>query len=151
MTVLFKAGRLVGLNFLPHEAAADGLKGVWETEAETPLGKEDCVALAAGMVGELVSLGLYDSERVLDDRRQVQQLVGQPLENFALGAYEVIKENLRFFSLLNIEVQRKMFAILKHAFFSGGDYAELPGKMPIVTLAEVKQIYKSAHAQPGKR
>jgi hypothetical protein len=39
MTVLFKAGRLVGLNFLPHEAATDGAKGVLETDAGTELGK----------------------------------------------------------------------------------------------------------------
>src|ERR1700752_2371449 len=74
MTVLFKAGRLIGLNFLPHEAAADGAKGVLETDAGTQLGKEDCAALAAGLVGELIFVGQYDSQRLLDDRQQVQRI-----------------------------------------------------------------------------
>jgi len=113
ITVLFKAGRLVGLNFLPHETAANGAKGVFETDLGTQLGKEDCVTLAAGMVGELVCVG--HSQHDLDDRQQVQRIVGQPLENFALEAYEIIKQNLLFFALLNIEVQKKMFAVLKHA------------------------------------
>jgi hypothetical protein len=147
MTVLFKAGRLVGLNFLPHEAAADGVKGVLETDAGTQLGKQDCVALAAGMVGELILVGQYDSQRLLDDREKVQQIVGQPVENFALKAYEVIRQNLLFFALLNIEVRKKMFALLKHAFsLSEGDYAKLPNEMPILTLAEVEQVYKRAES-----
>jgi hypothetical protein len=51
ITVLFKASRLVGLNFLPHKVAADGVKGILETDTGTQLGKEDCVALTAGMIG----------------------------------------------------------------------------------------------------
>jgi hypothetical protein len=140
ITVLFKAGRLVGLNFLPHETAANRAKGVFETDSGTQLGKEDCVALAAGMVGELVCVGR--SQHDLDDRQQVQQIVGQPLENLALEAYEIIKQNLLFFALLNIEVRKKMFAVLKHA--SEEEYSELPPKMPIITLAEVEQVYKHA-------
>ena len=140
ITVLFKACRLVGLNFLPHETAADGAKGVFETDPGAQLGKEDCVALAAGMVGELVCVG--HSQHDLDDRQQVQRIVGQPLENFALEAYEIIKQNLLFFALLNIEVRKKMFAVLKQA--SEEEYSELPPKMPIITLAEVEQVYKHA-------
>jgi hypothetical protein len=147
ITVLFNAGRLVGLNFLPHELAADGAKGVLETDAGTELGKEDCVALAAGMVGELICVGQYDPQRLLDDRHHVQRIVGQPVENFALEAYEIIKQNLLFFALLNIEVRKKMFALLGHAFsLSEEDYAELPNEMPIMTLAEVEQVYKHAES-----
>ena len=147
ITVLFKAGRLAGLNFLPHEVAVDGVKGVLETDAGTQLGKEDCVALAAGMVGELICLGQYDSERLLDDRQQVQRIAGQPIENFALEAYEIIKQNLLFFVLLNIQVRKKMFAPLYHAFsLSEEVYAELPNKVAIITLAEVEQVYKHAES-----
>jgi hypothetical protein len=147
MTVLFKAGRLAGLNFLPHEAAADGVKGVLETDAGTQLGKEDCVAFAAGMVGELIWLGEYDFQRLLDDREKVQQIVGQPIEDFALAAYEVIKQNLLFFTLLNIEVRKKMYALFKRtSSLSEGDYADLPNEMPIFTLAEVEQVYTRAES-----
>jgi hypothetical protein len=147
ITVLFKAGRLVGLNFLPHEVAADGAKGVLETDAGTQLGKEDCVALAAGMVGELICLGQYDSQRIHDDRQEVQRIVGRPVESFALEAYEAIKQNLLFFVLLNIEVRKKMFALLGHAFsLSQADYAKLPNVMPIITFAEVEQVYKHAES-----
>jgi len=139
MTVLFKAGTLpCGLNFLPHEVAADGVNGVLETETGT-LGKEDCVALAAGMVGELVLLGQYDSKRALDDRERVQRLVGQPIENFALEAYEIIKQNILFFTLLNIEVRNKMFVLLNS--LSGENYAQLVAKMPVITLAEIEQVH----------
>jgi hypothetical protein len=140
ITVLFKAGRLAGLNFFPHETAANGDKGVFETDAGTQLGKEDCVALAAGMVGELVCVG--HSQHELDDRQQVQQIVGQPLENFALEAYEIIRQNLLFFGLLNIEVQKEMFAVLKRASEEG--YSGFDEKIPIITLAEVEQVYKHA-------
>jgi hypothetical protein len=140
VTVLFKACRLVGLNFLPHETAADGAQGVFETDLGVEIGKEDCVALAAGMVGELVCLGHFQHDR--DDRQHVKRIVGQPLENFALEAYEIIKQNLLFFALLNIEVRKRMFAVLKHA--SEEEYSELPHKMPVITLAEVEQVYKRA-------
>ena len=48
LVVLFKERRLVDLNFLPHEIAADGIKGVFEANTGTEPGEEDCVALAAG-------------------------------------------------------------------------------------------------------
>lgn len=147
MIVLFKAGRLADLNFFPHEVAADGAKGVLETGTRTQFGKEDCVAFAAGMIGELICVGKYDSQHLLDDREQVQRIVGQPIENFALEAYEIIKQNLLFFVLLNIEVREKMFTLLKNAFsLPEGDYAKLPDKMPILTLAEVEQVYKCAES-----
>jgi hypothetical protein len=148
MTVLFKANRLVGLNFLPHETAVDGFKGVLETDRGTQLGKEDCVALAAGMIGELIGVGSYGPGRLLDGRKKVQKLVGQPLENFALEAYEVIKQNLLFFVLLTIKVRKNMFAVLKDAIFlSEEDYAGLPVKMPIVTLAEIQKVYERAESE----
>jgi hypothetical protein len=148
MIVLFRANRLVGLNFLPHEVAADGAKGVLESEPLTQLGKEDCVGLAAGMIGELVGIGSYDPQRLLDDAEKVQQFVGQPLENFALEAYEVIKQNLFFFVLLTIEVRTKMFGVLKDALFLPlKDYLELPDKMPIITLAEVQIVYGRAESE----
>jgi hypothetical protein len=144
ITVLFKAGRLVGLRFLPHEMAADGVDGVFQTDPTTPLGKEDCIALAAGMVGELVGVGHYGPERALDDRAKVQQICSQPLENFALEAYEVIKQNLLFFVLLNIEVRKKMLTLLLP--LSEEDYAELPDEMPLLTLAEVQHVNERAES-----
>jgi hypothetical protein len=144
MTVLFKAGKLVGLRFLPHETAADGVNGIFQTDSTTQLGKEDCVALAAGMVGELVGVGQYGSERVLDDRDKVMQICSQPLENFAREAYEVIKQNLLFFVLLNIEVRRKMLALLLS--ISEEVYAELPDAMPLLTFDEVQHVYERAES-----
>jgi hypothetical protein len=150
ITVQFKTGRFAVLNFLPHTVAANEFKGVLEAETKTQLRKEDCVALAASMVGELICLGQYDSQRLLDDREQVQRIAGQPLENFALEVYEVIKQNLIFFALLNLEVRKKMFAIVGPALsllsFSEEAYAALPNKMPIITLAEVEQVYKHAES-----
>ena len=145
MVVLFKKGRFVDLNFLPHETAADGTKGVFEANTGTELGEEDCVALAAGMAGELVYLGQYDSERVLHDRQQVQQLVGKALEDFAPEAQEVIKQNLRFFSLLNIEVQNKISALLLVLRFV--DLETLPPKIPVITLVQVEQVYQRAKSE----
>jgi hypothetical protein len=146
--VLFKAGRLKGLNFLPHEVAADGVKGVIETAPVNELGKEDCVGLAAGIIGELIGRGQYDPRTLLDDRKKVQDLVSQPLENFALEAYEIIRQNLLFFVLLNIEVGKKMFATLKNAYFSlsDEDYAKLPHEVPIFTLAEVEEVHSRAES-----
>jgi hypothetical protein len=146
MTVLFKADRLVGLNFLPHEVAADKVKGVFETDTGNQLGTEDCVALAAGMAGELVGLGSYDPMNSLDDKERVHQLTGQPIENFALEAYEAISQNLLFFVRLNLEVQQKMLAVLENASLSKQRYAKLDDKMPIFTLAEVEQVYNRAQS-----
>jgi hypothetical protein len=156
MTVQFKTDRFAVLNFLPHDAAADGVKGVLESSTKTrQLTAEDCVALAAGMIGELILLGEYDPDRLLDDRQQVQRLVGQPLENFALEAYEIIKQNLLFFVLLNIEVRKKMFTDLEQAYsMPSEDFAKLPNEVPIFRLAEVEQVYKRAESIlagfPGK-
>ena len=145
IVVLFKGARLVDLRFLPHETAADGIKGVFEANTGTELGKEDCVALAAGMAGELVCLGHYDSERVLHDRQQIQRIVGKALEDFAPEAQEVIKQNLRFFSLLNIEVQNRITALLVR--LGGVDWERLPPIIPIITLAQVEQVYKRAESE----
>jgi hypothetical protein len=79
--------------------------------------------LAAGLVGELVYLGQFDSQLVLDDRNKVPEIVGQPIENLAREAYAIIQENLLFFALLNIRVQQKMLLLLSHVFsLSNGDY-----------------------------
>lgn len=145
MVVLFKDGRLVDLSFLPHETAADGIKGVFEATTVTELGKEDCVALAAGMAGELVYLGKYNPARVVHDEQQVQEIVGKPLEDFAPKADEVIRRNLRFFSLLNIEVQNKISALLLR--LGGVDSEKLPPRIPVITLAQIKQVYQRAESE----
>jgi hypothetical protein len=145
IVVLFKAGRLIDLSFLPHEVAADGNKGVFEADTGTELGARDCVALAAGMAGELVYGGKYDPERVLHDREQVQQLVGKSLEDFAPEALETIRQNLHFFSLLNIKVSKRITALL--LLLGGMDWEELPPKIPVVTLAEVEHVYRSAKSE----
>jgi hypothetical protein len=98
-------------------------------------------------LGKLIGVGEYVPQHLLDDRQRVQQIVGQPLESFALEAYEVIKQNLLFFVLLSIEVRKKVFAVLNHAFSRPEwEYAELPNIMPIFTLAEVEQVYKRAES-----
>src|SRR5260370_33027353 len=145
VVVLFKEGRPVDLNFLPHETAAGGTKGVFEANTGTELGEEDCVALAAGMSGEVVYLGQYDSERVLHDRQQVQRLVGKALEDFAPEAQEVIKQNLRFFSLLNIEVRNKISELL--LALGAVDWEKLPPKIPIIALAQGEQVYQRAESE----
>lgn len=146
MTVLFKAGRLLGLNYLPHETALNGVKGVVETDTP-PLTKGDCVAFAASIVGELICLGNYNEARIRDDRIQVQQLSGQPIEAFVREAYEVIQRNLLFFSLLNCEVRNKMLVVLLKAnSLSPADSAKQPAKMPVMTLPEVDAVYQRAEA-----
>jgi hypothetical protein len=112
MTVLFKARRLKKLTYFPYKTALDGIPGVIESTTVTEPTKEDCVAFAASMIGELIALGECDQERLLDDRQKVEQLANQPLETFALEAYEIIKENLLFFVLLNKEVGNKMRSFL---------------------------------------
>jgi hypothetical protein len=146
MVVLFKAGRLLDLKFLPHEAgAADGVKGVFETDTGTELSEADCVALAGGMAGELICLKYYDSDRVLHDRQQVKQLVGKALEDFAPDALGVIKQNLRFFWLLNVEVGNKMYKCL--SALGGVDLDQLPPKITIMTLAQVQDVYRRAESE----
>jgi hypothetical protein len=147
MTILFKAGRLIGLDFLPHDSAFDGVKGVVETNTPT-LAAEDCVALAGGMAGEIVGLGSYDPARLLDDRQQIGRLAGEPLEMFAPEAYRIILENSAFFKLLHAEVRIKMLAVLSGAFsLSEFDYERLPARVPIITLAEVQRIYARTEGQ----
>jgi hypothetical protein len=147
IVALFTKGRFAGLNFLPHLVAADGSPGVLETDAGVQLGKEDCIGLAAGMVGELICVGRYNSRNALDDKKRVQEITGQSLEEFALGAYEVIKENLFFFALLSVEVRQRMFARLDLVFsLSAQDYAKLPDEISIITLAEVEEVYKRAES-----
>lgn len=147
ITVQFKAGRLDRLRYLPHEMAANGYAGVLETKTPTELNKDDCVALAAGMVGELVSLGEWDAHQSDDDAQQVHELVGLPLKTFAREAYEIIKQNLLFFTLLNVEVRVKMFAVLEKALFpSENKPAKLPDEIPIFTLAEAEEVYKRAQS-----
>jgi len=146
MTVLFKAGRLLGLNYLPHETALDEVKGVVETDTP-PLTKDDCVAFAASIVGELICLGNYDEARIRDDRKQVQQLSGQPIETFVREAYEIIQRNLLFFSLLTCEVRNKMLVVLLRAnSLSLADSAKQPPKVPLMTLPEVEAVYQRAEA-----
>ncbi len=151
MTVLFKAGRLKKLNYFPHKTALDGVPGVIESTTVTEPTKEDCVAFAASMIGELIALGKCDKKRLLDDREQVKRLANQPLENFALEAYEIIKQNLLFFALLNKEVGKKMLRFLDE--ISEGEHAA-EDEVTIFTLAEVEEVYKRAESIvagfPGK-
>jgi hypothetical protein len=142
--VLFRKRRLVGLNFLPRFTAADGTEGVFEVDTGTELGEKDCVALAAGMAGELVCLGMYDSGRVLHDRQQVQRLVGKALEEFAPEARKVIEQNVRFFSALNVEVQHRIVALLSG--LEGVDLGTLPQIIPIIRLAQVEEKFISVAA-----
>ncbi len=144
MVILFKANRLLGLNFLPHGTADDGVKGVLETDTPT-LVREDCVAFAGSLVAELICFGLSDSPRISDDRRMVKHLSGQPLENFAPQAHEIITQNLVFFELLRSEVEKKLYKVLNDAF-SARSYTALPEKIPIISLTEVEQIYKRAQS-----
>jgi hypothetical protein len=143
MTVLFAASRLEKLNYFPHKTALDGVPGVVEATTVTEPTKEDCVAFAASMIGELIVLGEYDKKRLLDDRERVKRLVGQPLENFALEAYEIIKQNLLFFALLHKEVENKMLRFL-FEIQEGEHVAE--DKVTIFTLAKVEEVHKRAES-----
>jgi hypothetical protein len=115
IVILLKAKRLAGLNFLPHELAEDKTTGVLETNVGDQLNKDDCVALAGGMAGELIYLGKPNRKRLLDDRKNVRRLVGRPLKDFVPDACKIIKDNLRFFELLNIDVRKRMLAVMKNA------------------------------------
>jgi hypothetical protein len=145
MVVLFKEGRLVDLRFLPHETAADGNKGIFEAKPATERSEKDCVALAAGMAGELVHLGEYDPARVLDDRQEVKRLVGKALEDFEPEARKVIEQNLRFFSLLEVEVRNRIYALLMS--LCGVDWEKLQPLITIITSAEVEQFYQRAESE----
>ncbi len=144
ITVLFKKSKdkLRGLDFLPHEEALDGSKGIFEVDT-MELTKEDCIALAAGAVGELVGTGQYDPQRSLDDRNKIKAITGQPLEDFILEAYAVVQESLLFFTLLNIRIQQKMYSLLD---ISSEDYVKLPARMSVVTLAEIEQASEQAQS-----
>jgi hypothetical protein len=144
MVVLFKGRRLVDLRFLPHETAADGSKGVFEASPVTELGEKDCVALAAGMAGELAAFGKYDPLRVAHDRQQVERLVSKPLEDFLPEAQRIIEQNLHFFSLLNTEVLPRITFLL--SALGGVDWKSLPPKITIVTLAQVDQVYRRSES-----
>jgi hypothetical protein len=95
------------------------------------------------MIGELIVLGEYDEERLRDDREQVKRLANQPLEYFALEAYEIIKENLLFFVLLNKEVGNKMLRFLDEVW--EGEHA-VEDEVTIFTLAEVEEVRKRAES-----
>jgi len=144
MTVLHTKRRLLGLNFLPHATAFDGVPGVVETDTP-PLGKEDCVALAAGIVGELICLGQHDEKRIQDDRESAARFTDQSLESFVHEAYTVIQENLLLFSLLHIEVRTRLLAVLVKTYsLSPQKIASLPAKIPIMTLPEVEKVHQRA-------
>jgi hypothetical protein len=148
ITVLFRKTKhkLLGLDFLPHVEALDGNKGIFEA-ATTELTKEDCIALAAGAVGELVGTGQYDLQRTLDDRNKIKAISGQPLEGFIPEAYAVVQESLLFFALLNSRIQQKMYSILEQAFsLSSESYLKLPARMSVVPLAEIEQAYEQAQS-----
>ena len=144
MTVLYTKQRLLGLNFLPHATAVDGVRGVVETDTP-PLCKEDCVALAASIVGELVCLGQYDEKRIRDDRENAARFSDQPLESFVSEAYTIIQKNLLFFSLLHIEVRTKLLVVLAKVYSLPLEkIASLPTKIPIMTLSDVKRVHQKA-------
>jgi hypothetical protein len=145
MAVLFKAGRLAGLNYLPHEYSEDGRQGVVETDVGDELRKEDCVALAAGTVGESLYLGSSKPERAFNDRKQIERLAGEPLEKFASEAHDIIGQNRRFFNLLNEEVPQRMAeVIVRVRALPKEAFVKLPDKVSIITLAEVEAIYLKA-------
>jgi hypothetical protein len=144
MIVLFKAHKLTALNYFPHRKAANGALGVIESSTGTyQLAKEDCVALAASMIGELIALGEYDKKRLRDDEQQVERLANQPLENFALEAYEAIKENLLFFVLLNKAVGNKMLRFFDE--IEEGKH-KVDDEVTIFALAEVEEVSKRAES-----
>lgn len=133
-----------GLVFYPSRLALDGNQGVLEVTT-TLLTEEDCTALAAGAVGELLSTGHYDLGRTLDDRDQIERLCGQPLENFILEANATIQENLSFFNLLVLRVSAKMTSFFVELFsIPLAKWDELPETMPIFSLDEIRQTYEQA-------
>jgi hypothetical protein len=148
MVVMFKESKLVDLRFLPHETAADGIKGVFEANRGTELVEEDCVALAAGMAGELIYFGKTIPERSLDDRQHVQRLSGKALDDFLPDAQDIIKQNSRFFSLLNVEVKNRITDLLLK--LRRLDWETLPSEIEIISLAEVRQIYERAESDKSE-
>jgi hypothetical protein len=147
MMVLFKANRLSGLDFFPHIDAGDGMLGTLLSSTVSELYASDCVALAAGMVGEMIRLGEYNPKRAAHDEIQIKELGGQSLEQFALKAYEAIQQDLLFFTLLNIEAGRKIFDVLHTDFcLSKGEYQALPEKQTVMTVDDVAKIHSIAES-----
>jgi len=95
------------------------------------------------MAGELVDRGEYDSEHVRDDEQQIQKLVGKTLKDFATQAEKVIEQNLCFFCFS--EVRKRIIELLLG--LGGLDWDKLPSKIPVITLAEVEQIYHSCQVR----
>ena len=143
MTVLFKANRLTGLTFFPHEMGKDGRAGIFEASCGE-VRKEDCVALAAGMVGELVLTGAYSNLRCDTDRKQLLAFSKEPLENFAHEAYEIISANLLFFMMLNKAVGKEMYLTLENAFAPGA--GRQPDSVTVFSLAQTNEVYKEAES-----
>ena len=141
MAVLYTTCRLKGLNFFPHKKAFDGTSGVLETD--TPkLGKDDCPALAASIVGELIVLGEYDEARISDDRNTATRFTTEPLENFVGEAYRIIQQNLLFF-LLHIEVRTRLLTVLMKTYsLTPEKLATQPAKISIMTLSEVEEVHQ---------
>jgi hypothetical protein len=50
-----------------------------------------------------------------------------------------------FFSLLNTEVRKRIIELLLG--LGGLDWDKLPSKVPVITLAEVEQIYQRARSE----
>jgi hypothetical protein len=144
MTVLYTKQRLKGLNFFPHATAFDGSSGIVETDTP-PLGKEDCVALAASIVGEEICLGQYDEKRIQDDRQTAARFTDRPLESFIDEARTIIQKNLAFFSLLHIAVRKRLRRVLAEAYSLPQEkFAGLPDKISVMTLSEVEEVHRKA-------
>jgi hypothetical protein len=142
MIVLFKAIRLDGLYFLPHEMALDGTQGVLETNATSELRSDDCAALAGGAARELVYFGNFNLVRCAHDRQTLRQYTEKDLEHFVPIAETIIRENLRFFSLLTVEVRDRIISCF--TLVECIDYSDLDSTIPIITSSEVGEIYKAS-------
>jgi hypothetical protein len=142
IVVLFEQGRFVNFNFLPRETAADGNNGVFEVNTGIQNGPQDCVILAGGMAGEKVALGREQSEHIAHDESEVRRLVGRPLQDFVPEAEEIIRRNLRFFNQLSTEIFARITDLLLRIYHL--DWSTLDAEIPIITPAEVEQIYRRA-------
>lgn len=140
MVILFEAGRLKSLDFLPQELGADGNEGVFESRTVTPPGKGDCVAFAGGVAGERIYFGHNNPNHALDDRQQVQLLVGKDLDDFVPEAEKIITRDLRFFSLLVNEIRDQILMLL--LTIQGSNWKLLPPRMPIYKRDQVEQIHR---------
>ena len=137
-------GRFVIFHFMPREVAGDGSNGVLEANVGTALKREDCPAIAASMIGELIIMGDYDPDTIRDDEKD---LAGKRLEDFAREAYEIIKENILFFTLLNIEARKKIMLVLNQFWnATPSQQAAMPQSITLLTLDEVDQLYSKAES-----